>query len=114
MVLYNQASDAPRRAQYYSNSLQKRRGLVNPNLVDQSDNVSKYFNVLSHIDLQNIESVDDNEEVHSGLPSTEELELIIYNNVAGGSASVNLHVALGYMTTVTLASNGQLMRNQFM
>ena len=114
MVLYNQAVDAPKRAQYYSNSLQKRRGLVNPNLVDQSDNISKYFNVLSHIDLQNIESVDDNEEVHSGLPSTEELELIIYNNVASGSAAVNLHVALGYMTTVTLAQNGQVMRNQFM
>ena len=68
----------------------------------------------SHIDLQNIESVDDNEEVHSGLPSTEELELIITNNVAGGSAAVNLHVALGYMKTVTLAQNGQVMRNQFM
>ena len=113
IIKYDAAVDAPKRVQYYYNSLNKRNGKVHPKLLDSSDNFSKYWAVLSHIDLQNIESSDPHEHVHSGLPSTEELELIITSNITTGSATAELYVAIGYMGTVALGSNGQLMRNNF-
>lgn len=113
ILKYEGVADKHRRFRYYYDVYKKRFKDVNLALLDGSDNTNKYWIPATRIDLQCIDVADpDQEEVYSGLPSTEELELILYNNAGSYSTGAYLHVALGFLTETVIGTNGAINKRQ--
>ena len=94
-------TDKGRKAKYYYDSHFKRYGRqINPDLITNGTNLTKYFIPLTYIDLQSVAngSNDDDRLVYSGISNKDaELELIISNTSGAYSTDCYLYVVLSYL-----------------
>jgi len=112
IMKYDAASQANNRRRYLFETFKRKHGIDYPvALCQESDDTTKFWIPPTVIDLTSVEKDDPESHVLAGLPSNSDLELIIYNAVAGGnySANCNLQICLAYNERVQLnPSNGQL------
>ena len=105
------STDKAKKVKYYSQSFEKEHGRpMNPDLLSNSTNFTKFWTLTTKIDLSNIGVGvnDNNRQIYSGISSANDMELTIYNTSGAYSTSTYLYVMLGYLEFFKLSPNGQL------
>lgn len=108
---FDASADKQKKVKYYSESYEKEFGKpINPEMIDNSTTLTKYWTLTSKVDLSNIAVGvnDNNREIYSGISSTNDMELTIWNTSGAYSTSTYLYVMLGYLEWFRLDSNGRL------
>eukprot|EP00760_Papus_ankaliazontas_P039929 PhM_4_TR9813/c2_g1_i4/m.21892 len=105
------STDKAKKVKYYSQSFEKEHGRpINPDLLSNSTDFTKFWTLTTKIDLSNIGVGvnDNNRQIYSGISSANDLELTIYNTSGAYSTATYLYVMLGYLEFFKLSPNGEL------